>query len=57
MRDVELYRQILGLPEPWIVTEVKLDLPGQRIEVQVDHPQGHPWCCPREGLNKFRELC
>ena len=47
MRDVELYRQILGLPDPWIVTEVKLDLPGQRIEVQVDHPPGHPWCCPR----------
>lgn len=46
MRDVELYRQILGLPDPWAVADVKLDLAGQRIEVQVEHPKGHPWSCP-----------
>ena len=49
MRDVELYRQILGLPDPWRVTGVTLDEPGQRIVVQVDYAAGHRWCCPQCG--------
>lgn len=49
MRDVELYRQILGLPEPWCVADVKLDLERNRIEVQVTHPEGLRWSCPRCG--------
>ncbi|WP_133817104.1 transposase family protein [Tahibacter aquaticus] len=32
-----------------MVTDVKLDLESQRVEVQVDHPQGCPWPCPRCG--------
>jgi len=28
MRDVELYRAILGLTPPWTVVSVELDVPG-----------------------------
>lgn len=49
MHDVELYRQILGLPEPWSVTDVKLDLKGGRVEVLVTHPEGLRWACPQCG--------
>ncbi|MGS1120712.1 ISL3 family transposase [Rhodanobacter sp. UC4436_H3] len=47
MRDVELYRQILGLSAPWRVADVHLDLPGNRVEVEVDHPEGCRWRCPK----------
>jgi hypothetical protein len=36
MRDVELYRAILGLTPPWTVVSVELDVTGQRAVVQVD---------------------
>ncbi|MBX6421760.1 MAG: ISL3 family transposase [Nevskia sp.] len=49
MRDVDLYRQILGLPEPWLVTDVNLDLNGGRVEVLVTHPEGLRWMCPQCG--------
>lgn len=49
MRDVELYRQILGLPEPWSVTEVNLDLKAGRVEVLVSHAEGLRWTCPECG--------
>lgn len=49
MRDVDLYRQILGLPEPWSVTDVNLDLKGGRVEVLVTHPEGLRWACPQCG--------
>ena len=39
MRDIELYRQILGLPEPWSVANVTLDLEGNRVEVLVNGEQ------------------
>ena len=31
MRDVELYRALLGLSAPWIVAGVDVDLKGQRV--------------------------
>lgn len=49
MRDVDLYRQILGLPEPWSVTDVNLNLQDSRVEVLVSHPEGLRWACPRCG--------
>ena len=33
MRDVELYRHLLGLEEPWIVRSVELNVQGQRVDV------------------------
>jgi len=49
MRDVDLYRQILGLPEPRSVTGVNLDLQAGRVEVRVSHPEGLRWACPQCG--------
>lgn len=45
MRDIELYRAILGLQEPWTVVNVELDLPGQQVVVTVDPGPG-PFPCP-----------
>jgi len=41
VRDVELYRALLGLTAPWTVASVDVDLPGQRVVVRVD-PGGGP---------------
>src|SRR5215510_10491348 len=48
MRDVELYRAILGLTPPWTVVSVELDVTGQRVVVQVD-AGGGPFACPECG--------
>lgn len=46
MRDVELYRQILGLPDPWTVSRVELHVKEERVDVWVEW-QGRPtWTCP-----------
>lgn len=45
MRDVELYRAILGLTPPWRVVSVDLDIPGQQVTVKVDVGPG-PFPCP-----------
>ena len=33
MRDVELYRHVLGLDVPWTVTHVDLSVPEERVDV------------------------
>jgi transposase len=48
MRDIELYRQILGLTPPWTVVSVNLDVPAQEVVVQVDVGPG-PFACPECG--------
>jgi transposase len=45
MRDVELYRAILGLAPPWRIVTVDLDVPGQQVTVKVDAGPG-PFPCP-----------
>ena len=40
MRDIELYRAILGLTPPWTVANVELDVQGQQVVVQVDPGPG-----------------
>jgi len=49
MEVKELYRQILGIEEPWKVSEVELDVKGERIDVQVVHDEGVRWPCPECG--------
>jgi transposase len=49
MRDVELYRQLLGIEAPWSVTAVELSVPEQRVEVVVGHARGVRWPCPECG--------
>jgi transposase len=48
MRDVELYRTILGLTAPWTVASVDLQVPEQRLVVHVEAGPG-PYPCPECG--------
>lgn len=45
VRDVELYRAILGLTAPWTVVTVDRDVKGQQVGVRVDAGPG-PFPCP-----------
>lgn len=45
MRDVELYKAILGLTPPWTVVNVDLDIQGQQVTVTVTAGDG-PFPCP-----------
>jgi transposase len=49
MRDVELYRHLLGLESPWTVRSVELNVPEQRVDVWAQHPEGIRWPCPECG--------
>ena len=33
MRDIELYKQILGLESPWYVSRVELKVAEQRVDI------------------------
>lgn len=46
MRDTELYRQLLGLVEPWEVDRVELSVTGQRVDVWVNHAKRTRFACP-----------
>ena len=45
MRDIELYKAILGLTPPWTVVSVNLDVKGQQVTVHVQAGDG-PFPCP-----------
>src|SRR5438876_533441 len=49
MRDVELYRHLLGLEEPWTVRSVELKVGEQRVDVWAGHVEGVRWPCPECG--------
>jgi len=49
MQDRELYRQLMGLREPWAVTEVKIDFEGLRVDVWVEWPAEQQGVCPECG--------
>ena len=49
MRDRELYAKILGLPEPWIVVDVELDLKEQSVLVRLGRRDGVALECPECG--------
>jgi len=44
MLDIELYRAILGLPIPWTVLGVDLDVKGRQVTVPVHTGEGGPCC-------------
>ena len=50
MRDVELYRHLLGLESPWTVRSVELNVAEQRVDVWAHHPEGIRWPCPECGV-------
>jgi transposase len=49
MRDVELYRYLLGLESPWTVGRVELKVTEQRVDIWAEHPEGVRWSCPECG--------
>ena len=46
MRDIELYRHLLGLLEPWEVSRVELSVEDQRVDVWAEHPKRTRFACP-----------
>ncbi|MFZ5560554.1 MAG: ISL3 family transposase [Pseudomonadota bacterium] len=46
MRDVELYRHLLGITTPWTVRDVELSVEEKRVDVWVEHPEGLLFACP-----------
>ena len=46
MHDRELYQQLLGLRDPWRVTEVRIDFEGRKVEVWIEWPPEHEALCP-----------
>src|SRR5262249_39495353 len=49
MRDVELYRHLLGLESPWTVRAVELNVREQPVDVWAQHQEGVRWACPEWG--------
>jgi transposase len=59
MTDFQLYQQILGLEEPWVVESVTLKPKEQEIEVRVgftDTLWGCPLCQKRMHIHDYEEL-
>jgi len=46
MDDRELYKQILGINEPWRVARVDLDRAASEIHVFLEHDEQTRWRCP-----------
>jgi transposase len=49
VRDRELYARILGLPEPWIVADVELDVAGRSVLVKLGRRDDATLACPECG--------
>ncbi len=49
MQDKELYYQLLGLKEPWRVKEVRIDMTGQKVVVEIEWPEREDAACPECG--------
>jgi len=49
MRDTDLYARILGVDQPWQVTDVELRLAGGEVEVRVEYAASEGVSCPECG--------
>ncbi len=49
MQDRELYRQLLGLRDPWKVSEVTVDFAALKVDVWVEWPPEQKAPCPECG--------
>ena len=54
MQDKELYRQLLGLKEPWDVSEIKVDYAGLRVDLWITWPLERKAPCPECGEPTYR---
>jgi transposase len=46
MQDIELYKKVLGIKDPWIVTNVQLDLKQRMVTIAVNYDNSVPVACP-----------
>ena len=46
MQVEDFYTKILGIDEPWSITEVRLDKKKSLVHVQLEHEEGLRWKCP-----------
>src|SRR5436305_8521811 len=46
MTDTELYRQLLGLSDPWQAATVDLDAAACKVHVRVTPKADTQWSCP-----------
>jgi transposase len=51
VRDVDLYRQLLGLEDPWRVDHVELSVKDRRVDVYAWHAESLTWPCPQCGAD------
>jgi len=49
MESKELYRNLLGINEPWTVERVDLDMTQGRVDVHVGHTKGVRFLAPNAG--------
>lgn len=49
MQDIELYKRILGITSPWVVSEVRLELKQRAVTVVVSYDKSIPVACPECG--------
>jgi len=43
------YAMLLGVKSPWVVSGVKLDMAGKRVEIALEWSRGHEVSCPECG--------
>jgi transposase len=46
MDDKELYRQILGIVEPWKIAEIRLEISKQEVHIYLEYPAQKTGVCP-----------
>jgi len=51
VQDKELYRQLMGLRDPWKVSEVRVDFEGLKVDVWVEWPLERKAPCPECGAD------
>ncbi|MCG7852229.1 MAG: ISL3 family transposase [Methanosarcinaceae archaeon] len=49
MKDIELYRQLLGIKSPWTVNHVSLNMEEVAVYVYLVEASEATWCCPTCG--------
>ena len=50
MDDKKLYHQILGIHDPWTVTDVHMDLAAKETQINVEYDNDIPAECPQCGI-------
>jgi len=46
MQDIELYRRMLGITAPWVVSDVRLELKQRAVAIVVGYDHSIPVACP-----------